>query len=453
MTKLNYEDLDKDQLNLIDRLYGFDQTLVYATMGSGKTVCYLTAIDELLRDKVVKRALIIAPLNPAKHVWSSEHKQWSHLEHLDIVLALGVPEHRIRAIDSSADIVVINIENLAWFLDLYKNKIPFDAMCIDETSKFGSTGNTTVKKLRHATKSFKHVVGLTGTPVHEGFVKLFSQVLVLDGGKRLGTNKQKFLDRYFYATDYEQHNWDLRAGMDTELLNCLNDLIYAMPSYTNTLPELIEENTRIDLDDYSMSCYKYLAKNSILELSFAREIVAESAAVLSGKLEQLANGFLYQTIHDEKIVHYFSERKVTAFVRYLKYFKRPLLVFYQFQADKERLSKAMESINITYSTMDSKTGMSDFLANKVQVLLLHPKSAGHGLNLHTGGARDILCYSPIWSNDQYKQLVGRLWRRGVTGSVTVTRLVARGTIDETKLARVDTKDEHDAAFKAHIKSL
>lgn len=445
--------LDNDQLNLIDRLYDYDETLVYATMGSGKSICYLTAIDELLHDGVVERALIVAPLNPAKHVWSKEHKKWSHVEHLDVKLALGTQEQRIRAIESDAAIVVINIENLAWFLDRYKNRIPFDALCIDETSKFGSTGNKSVKKLRHATKLFKHHVGLTGTPVHEGFEKLFSQVLVLDGGKRLGTSKQKFLEKHFYATDYEQHNWDLRAGEDTKLLKRLNDLIYAMPSYTHNLPDLVENSIVVTLHADAMAMYKKLAKDSILVLDDGIEIIAESAAVLSGKLEQLANGFLYEQSQGENITHLIHDAKIDAFINYMSGNTKQTLVFYQFQADKDSLCKTMDSINVSYSTMDDKTGMQQFLDSKVQVLLLHPKSAGHGLNLHTGGACDILCYTPIWSNDQEKQLIGRLWRRGVKSTVTVSRLVAQGTIDETKLARVANKDEFDELFNAHIKSL
>lgn len=426
---------------------------IFCTGNSGKTACYLTAINELLRDNVVKRALIVAPLNPAKHVWSKEHMQWSHLERLDVKLAIGTPEQRTRAIESYAAIVVINIENLVWFLDKYKNRIPFDALCIDETSKFGSTGNKSVKKLRHATKAFKHCVGLTGTPVHEGFEKLFSQVLVLDGGKRLGTSKQKFLEKHFYATDYEQHNWDLRAGEDTKLLKRLNDLIYAMPSYTHNLPALVENNIVVPLHDDVMYKYKKLAKDNILVLDDGTEILAESAAVLSGKLEQFANGFLYEQSQGETITHFIHDAKIGAFINYITGNTKQTLVFYQFQADKYSLCKTMDSINVSYSTMDDKTGMQKFLDNKVQVLLLHPKSAGHGLNLHTGGACDILCYTPIWSNDQEKQLIGRLWRRGAMSTVTVSRLVSQGTIDETKLARVASKDDFDELFKAHIKSL
>lgn len=449
---LTYEMLDKDQLALVDRIYEVDETIVYATMGSGKTVCYLTAINELLNEKIINRVLVVAPLNPCKHVWITEHTKWEHLLHLNVALAVGNPEHRKRVIESDADIVVINIENLVWFLNIYGKNHNFDAICIDELSKFGDSSNKSAKKMRGAVKTFKHRVGLTGTPVHEGFIKLYSQVMMIDGGARLGTNKEKFLMRYFYPTDYNNYNWVLKPAADEQLLNKLGTLIYPMKDYTSVLPALIENRVNVTLSDSAAADYSYLVKNSVLGISGGNGVViADNAAVLSGKLEQLANGFLYD---DEGVAHNLHRHKSEAFKHFIKnnWDGDSVLIFYQYQNDKDTISKILTCLNIDYSTMDSKNGMQNFLNRTVPVLLLHPKSAGHGLNLHTGGARQILCYSPIWSHDQHKQLIGRLWRRGQTNPVNVTSFVSVNTIDETKLNRVLEKADYDKAFKEHLKS-
>jgi hypothetical protein len=449
---LKYSRLDKDQQALIDRLYDFDETLVYATMGSGKTVCYLTAIDELLRKNIINRVLIIAPLKPAQHVWSCEHENWVHLQHLDVGVAIGTPAQRKAVIESNAQIVVINIENLVWFLDTYKHKHGFDAFCIDEISKFGDSGSKGVKKLRTYAKGFKHRVGLTGTPVHEGFERLFSQVMLLDDGLRFGKNKKNFLRKYFYPTDYNEYNWELIAGSERVIMDKIKTLVHAMPDYTHALPPLNEYFTPVKMPDECMESYIQLSKDFILPTEKG-EIIAENEAVLSGKLEQLANGFLY---YDTDNAVDFSDFKVTftrAYITPIIKSGKQMLMFYQFKHDKHRLCKMLDSINASYTTLDSKTGLQDFLSGKFTLLLLHPKSAGHGLNLQVGGCRDIICFNPIWSNDQLKQLIGRLWRRGVSGEVNVHTFVTQGTVDEVKCARVEDKDEYDALFKAHVNSL
>lgn len=443
---LGYELLDSDQCALIDRIYECDEILVYATMGSGKTVCYLTAADELLRDGVVNRVLVVAPLNPCRLVWAREHEKWSHLSHLNVALAHGSPEQRKAAIESDAQIVVLNIENLVWFLDTYGKQHGFDALCIDELSKFGATGNNSVKRLRRYVSTFKHRVGLTGSPVHEGFDKLYAQVLMLDGGRRLGTSKDRFLNRFF-APDYNGYNWTLRAGADKDILCLLSDLIHEMPDYTHTLPELVEQVVDVELPDYAMALYKQLKKDFVLEAG-GELIECDNAAVLQGKLEQVANGFIY---NNEKIAYYIHDVKARVLKTLIQNMgKTSFVLFYQFEEDKQRIKAVLDSCGVTFATTDKKDGVDAFLAGKIQSLLLHPKSAGHGLNLHTGGCHEIICYCPIWSNDQFKQLVARLWRRGQVHDVRVRTLAAVDTVDYLKLDRVDEKSDFDKAFKQHL---
>lgn len=446
---LSYSLLDKDQLDLITRLYEYDETLVYATMGSGKTVCYLTAANELLRDGVVSRVLIVAPLKPSLHVWPKEAGNWEHLAGLKVASAVGSPAKRKAAIEGDAPVVVLNIENLPWFFDTYGRNHGFDALCIDELSKFGDSGSKSVKKLRKNCMTFKHRVGLTGTPVHEGFDKLYSQVLVLDGGARLGTSKEAFLNRYFYPTDFNRYNWELLPGGDDELLADLGDLVHSMPDYGGR-PELIEECLNVTLPEEAMADYEELMYGSAIYCEGLEDfIVADNAAVLSGKLEQMANGFLYDTEGKAWPYHAAKEQRLIQFLSEA-WDKENMLVFYQYQYDKERITEILNRCGVSFATLDDKQGIDKFLSGDVSVLLLHPKSAGHGLNLHTGGARQILCYSPIWSNDQFQQLVGRLWRRNAKRTVYVRSIVALDTIDEAKLERIEDKGEYDSAFKRYM---
>jgi SNF2 family DNA or RNA helicase len=446
---LDYSCFDVSQRHLIDRLYEYDETIVYATMGSGKTACYLTAASELIDAGVINRVLIVAPLKPCLHVWAGEHKKWEHLEHLKIAVATGTADARKKAIESDAAIVVINIENLVWFLDNYKTH-DFDALCIDELSKFSETGNKSVKKLRHRTKAFKHRVGLTGTPVHEGFTKLFAQTLVIDGGARYGKNKRKFLELYFYPTDYNEYNWEIRPDKEADLLGKLNGLLYVMPDYTGALPTLCERHVPVSLSYDVMREYADFAKHSVLELPRGVTIAAENAAVLSGKLEQFANGFVYDEDGGAHVVHNAKIPMLLQLVRECINAREQVIVFYQYQYEKAAIINEFTYAGMSHATLDEKRGIDTFLAGGVDVLLLHPKSAGHGLNLHTGGCARIICFAPIWSNDQHKQLVGRIWRRGQSRQVTVLSLVATGTIDEVKAKKLVDKGEYDKAFKRHV---
>ena len=448
---LNKNQLTEFQNAAITRMYECDETILYAGMGFGKSVTYLTAISELMNDFVVGRALIIAPLKPCLHVWSSEHKGWSHLCDLDVAVATGTPDQRHAAIMSNAQVVVLNIENIVWFVNRYGKSHNFDALCIDELSKFGESGNKSVKALRRITKTFKHRVGLTGTPVHEGFDKLFAQALMIDAGARLGTNKALFMRQYFYPTDYNEYNWELSEGMDKVIMSKLSDLIHIAPDYTSELPPLNEQAVYVELDSDSMALYKLFCKEFAIDVSGDVVISADNAAVLSGKLEQFANGFLY---YESKNVWSIHIEKIYALEQLLVGLKgEQCAVFYQYQADKDAIVKLFKQMGVSYSTLDEKGGIDKFLSGQVQCVLLHHKSASHGLNLQKGGACNLVCYSPIWSNDQRKQLIARLWRRGQTNPVTVYDIVAKDTVDELKVARVADKEEYDRLFKQHLESI
>ena len=441
---LTYEMLDKDQLQLCDRIYEHDINFIYATMGSGKTVCTLTAINSLLCDLVVNRVLIVAPLRPAKEVWASEHKKWAHLAHLRVDVACGTPKQRLAAIAGGAEIVVINIENLVWFFDTFKHAHGFDCLVIDELSKFGSSGAKCVKKLKVYTNDFTHRTGLTASPTHEGFDRLYAQTLVLDGGERFGRNKQSFLSTFFYATDYEQRNWELMHGMESLLLSYINDIFYAVPDYTHSLPPLIENHVTFSLCERVQLLYDGFAKHSVLEIG-GEQIVAENAAVLSGKLEQVTSGFVYD---GEDVLDLGSTDRQKCFEEVRARIRdNRCLIFYSLDEEKRQIETALLG---NCSFIGDKNVIEDWNAGRIQNLVLHPKSASHGLNLASGG-NTIICYAPIWSNDAFKQLVARVWRRGQTNPVNVYSLVCTDTVDDVKVLRVESKEQYDILLRKHIK--
>lgn len=440
---LKYSMLKEDQLDLVDRMYEHDVTLVYATMGSGKTVCALTAAKELLDAKVIKRVLVVAPLKPAKEVWATEHNEWEHLDCLNIALALGNADKRRVAINGTAEIVVINLENLAWFCDEYKGKHSFDALILDELSKFKDNGSKVVKKLRWRTNEFKWRLGLTGSPVHENYTGLFSQLLVLDGGETFGTSKDKFLKKYFYPTDYECRNWEVREDMREALIGAMKKVWYTMPDYTHELPPVEEKVSRFHMLGETEKMYKAFKRDSVLEVN-GEVIVADNAAVLSGKLEQVTSGFVYDGEFVEDLE---DSRRRRHFAGLRKKIGKNCLVFYTFEEEKQQI---MEMLDGDFITMATPNAVSLWNSGKVNNFLLHPKSASHGLNLAKGG-HNIICYTPIWSNDMFKQLIARLWRRGQKEKVVAWVIVCENSIDELKIDRVDDKQEHDRLLNKYLK--
>ena len=443
---LNKSNLSNGQNDLVTRLYETDCTLVYASMGAGKSVATLTAIQELINDGELKKVLIVAPLKVCTEVWSAEHLKWHHLWGLRINIAVGSPVKRKRALESDCDICVINIENLAWFCDEYKGDHTFDGLVLDELSKFKDNGAKVVKKLRYRVQDFTWRVGLTGTPVHEGFDCLFSQMLVLDGGVRLGKNKQKFLLAHFYATDWEQRNWELRTGEEKKLLARIADVLYAMPDYTSELPELVEKRIDFRLGLLAQLDYNDFKKHSVYTCADGWPIIADNAAVLSGKLEQFASGFLYCDDVDGGVEHLHTARldALRVYLSMDENVDENILIFYNFTEDKNRIISHLGRSAVLLSP----DAINDWNDGKIKYLLAHSKSAGHGLNLQHGGCR-VLWYTPQWSNDVFKQSNARLWRRGQVNKVIVTTLVAVDTVNELTVDRIADKDDYDILFKQH----
>jgi hypothetical protein len=419
--------LDTDQQAAITRLVEYDHTLLHAGMGAGKTVIAATAMTEL-----PMRFLVVAPLGVCETTWRSEFETWSHLDPGDVAYALGGVKARTAAVRSGAKVTVINFENLPWLRKLVKQP-EWEGLLIDEGTKMSTAGSERFKSIRSWIPKFQWRCVMTGAPVPEGLDRLYAQMLLVDGGACLGRNKQNFLDRWFQPTDYERRNWEPRPELVGEMLRRVAPYVWSVPDYRGSLPGLTVREIPVDLPEGAMLQYRQLLRDSVLG-----EVEAVNEAVLTGKLQQAAAGFLYGT--DE--VMRLHEAKWDVLERELCRTAEATIVVYAFTEEREGLEE--RGIPIYSSAM-----LGAWNAGKVPIMGIHPRSCGHGLNLQHGGRR-MLWMGPGWSRDQHDQVIARLWRRGQTRDVDVGLLVARGTVDEAVMLRLAGKAEWEEVFRAHI---
>lgn len=454
-------DLTDIQNTAISRMYEENATLLVAPTGAGKTVCLLTAIQELIDNQHLSRVLIIAPLKVCMSAWSNECNKWHHLQSLSCGVAIDTPIKRTAIINNKLlNVIIINEENSKW---LFNNNLhlDFDGLAIDETSKWTVSGGERFKALRHKVKHFKWRVGLTAQPVGENWVGLFGQVMLLDDGKRLGRNKQNYLEKYFYSTDYMQRKWSLMPCGAQQISEKIETLVHVMPDYKASLPtkNLIIEY--IDLPESVKTVYKTFKRDSFMQLE-SNTVTAPNAGALAGKLEQIANGFSYtddddsasdrQTItHHTKKIEWVAKR-----VADLSHDKKSVIVVYWYQADLEKL-KILFPGALTLTSV-SKTQFDETLKKWQskeghKVMLMHPASGGHGVDGLQVSCHHQLWLAPCWSRDKWQQTQDRLWRQGQKNTVSIEVCVARNTIDEVKLQCVEWKGNFHELFIEHLGSL
>jgi len=447
---LGLNDLTHDQVQSVERLFETDHTLLVAEMGAGKTIVALTAAEELLAEGVLKRVLVVAPVKVCKNVWATECAKWAQLAGVWVADASGSSmAKRVAAIESAAPIVCINFENLPWLFRTYKLKERFDGLIVDELTKLKNTGGTQFKAIRPRLKDFIWRVGMTGTPVSEDWTGLFGQMLIVDSGHRLGTRKDGYLRRYFYPTDYNEYNWELYDWAAAKIAAAISDVVYTMPDYRHQLPQITDERVYLPLPPVLRGQYDELRKSLALEMAGGVTVTADTEAILSNKLQQCANGFLYgpRTLEGKRgEAETMSDYKIDAArVEIDGILSRggSVVVCYWFAADLARLLEHYPGSEL------NDQNIADWNAKKQRVLLLHPKSAGHGLNLYAGGS-NILWLGPIWSRDARMQAIARVWRRGQTERVTVKTFMGEGTIDDVVWDRAEGKEDHEILFKQHL---
>lgn len=423
-------------------------------MGLGKSVITLTAIEKLMNDYFsVNKVLVIAPLRVAESTWEDEINKWNHLKNVTISKILGSAKERIGALNRNADIYIINRENVKWLVELVRNKWDFDMVVIDESSSFKRHTSKRFKALRQVLPKIKRLVELTGTPAPNSMADLWAQIYLLDRGERLEKTIRAFRQKYFtpgYSNGYTVYSWNMNKGADKEITERISDICVSMKSedYLD-LPEVIYNEVPVKLSDRAMELYKTFEKDLVVNVG-NDEIAAVSAGVLSNKLLQLANGFLYSDDNSEVDIH---QEKIEALKEIVELNEpKSILVFYWFKHDLIQLKKAFKNARELKSAQDIR----DWNEGKISVLLVHPASAGHGLNLQYGG-NIIVWYTLTWSLELYQQANKRLHRSGQTHNVTIHHLIAKGTIDEDVMTALKNKtagqDKMLAAVKARIKNV
>jgi len=404
-------------------------------MGLGKTVISLTAMADLLLDSFeVHKILVIGPLRVARDSWPMEVAKWEHLKHLTYAVAIGTPAERRAALERNADITIINRENVDWLVE--SGYFDFDMVVIDELSSFK---NHTVKRFKALMKvrpKVNRIVSLTGTPSSNGLMDLWSEFQLLDMGERLG----KFITRYreaFFMPDKRNSqmvfSYKPRPDAEEEIYRRISDITISMKCTDHlNMPELISSQCEVVLSDDERKQYEKLKSELVLTLS-AGEITVSNAAPLTNKLSQLSNGAIYD---DDRNIVEFHQRKLDALEDIIESANgNPILVAYWFKHDLERIRKRFKVREIK-----SSQDIIDWNAGKIPVAMIHPASAGHGLNLQSGGST-LVWFGLTWSLELYQQTNARLWRQGQTsGTVVIQHIITKGTIDERILTALNKKE-------------
>lgn len=413
-------------------------------MGLGKTVITLTALWNLLFDYfAVGSILVIAPKRVAENTWPAEIEKWEHLEGITFSVVMGSRTQREAALGRKADIYIINRENVVWLLE---QGMRFDMIVVDELSSFKSPKAQRFKALKKMRPMAQRIVGLTGTPGNP--MDLWAEIGILDMGQRLGRYIGGFRDRFFVPDKRNReiiYSYKPREGAEDKIYELISDITISMKAadYLD-MPECIYNRVYVRLSDAERKLYETMETDMILRFGEGEDIDAVNAAALSGKLQQLSNGAVYDESGNVKVIH---DRKLDALEDLIEAANgKPLLVAYWYQHDRERIMKRFDVRQI-----DTKKDIADWDAGKIPVALIHPASAGHGLNLQEGGSA-IVWFSPIWSLELYQQLNARLWRQGQKHTVVIEHLVTEQSVDEDIMRALEEKDDMQESLIAAVKA-
>ena len=422
---------------------------LFLDMGLGKSVITLTALVDLLHDRFeVSKVLVIAPLRVAGTTWLDEERKWDHLQNLTISKVLGSVKERTMALYKKADIYTINRENVPWLVDFYKTDWPFDMVIIDELSSFKSPSAKRFKALKKVRHKIKRIVGLTGTPAPNGLLDIWSQIYLLDGGERLGRTFSGYRGRYFHPQKYINGgiptDYALNDDAEDKIYDRISDICISMKALEYLkMPEIIFNKIEVALSEKEMSLYRKLERDLLLPLEES-DVDAANAAALSNKLLQMSGGAVYDEYGDVQHIH---DRKLEALEDLIEAANgKPVLIYYGFRHEKDRIKKCFEAEEINTSGDIAKWNKGD-----MAIALCHPASAGHGLNLQSGGCT-IIWFGVTWSLELYQQANARLWRQGQKQTVIINHILTRQTIDERVMQALDNKDTGQKALIEAVKA-
>lgn len=437
------------QAYAIDYIETHPVAAVLLDMGLGKTVISLTAIADLLFDSFeAHRVLVVAPLRVARDTWPAEISKWEHLKNLTYAVAVGTVKERKAALAANADITIINRENLGWLIDSSGFDFNYDMVIIDELSSFKNHTSKRFQSLMKVRPKVKRIIGLTGTPSSNGLMDLWAEFKLLDFGERLGRFITHYRNNYFIPDKRNGeiiYSYKPMPYAEDAIYRKISDITISMKSTDHLqMPELITSQYEVQLSEDEETRYEELKADFILELPEG-EVTAANAASLTGKLSQLANGAIYD---DEGNIVEFHDRKLDALEDIIESANgKPLLVAYWFKHDLQRIKKRFDvrEINTSKDIIDWNNG-------NIPVAIIHPASAGHGLNLQAGGST-LVWFGFTWSLELYQQTNARLWRQGQTsGTVIIEHIITKGTIDERILKALSLKEVTQNALIDAVKA-
>jgi len=423
-------------------------------MGLGKTAITLTAINDLLFDSFeAHKVLVIAPLRVARDTWPNELGKWEHLSNLRFSVVVGTEAERKTALWAKADIYIINRENVQWLVEESGVLFDFDTLVVDELSSFKNHQTKRFRSLMKVRPKVKRIVGLTGTPSSNGLMDLWAEYRLLDMGQRLGRFIGQYRTAYFKP--------DKRNGQvifsykplpfaEKEIYRKIADITISMKSTDHlTMPELMTAEYSVRMSEDERELYNEMKRDLVLKLA-GGDVTAANAAALSNKLCQMANGAVYG---DDDSFHHLHDRKLDALEDLIEAANgKPVLVAYWFKHDLERIATRLKHLHIPFSKMDTSESIARWNNGELPVALIHPASAGHGLNLQTGGST-IIWFGLTWSLELYQQTNARLWRQGQTAeTVVLHHIIAKDTIDERVMKALFDKDKTQTALIEAVKA-
>ena len=429
---------------------------VLLACGLGKTIITLTAIFNLLFDSFqIGKVLIIAPLRVARDTWPAEILKWDHLDMLVSSVVVGTTTERCSALNKKADLYIINRENVQWLIEESRSAFDYDMVVIDELSSFKNHNSKRFRAMMKRRPAVKRIVGLTGTPASNGLLDLWAQFKLLDMGVRLGRFISAYREAYFLPDKRNGQvifSYKPAVGAEEKIYQAISDITISMKATDHIkMPELIATEYRVTLCDKERATYEGMKKDLVLSAS-GGQVTAANAASLSGKLLQLANGAVYTDDGQTIPLH---ERKLDALEDIIEAANgRNVLVAYWFKHDLHRIISRLEKLKVRFSCLDSSESIQAWNEGKLPVGLIHPASAGHGLNLQSGG-NSLVWFSLTWSLELYQQTVARLWRQGQQSeTVVVQHIITTGTIDERIMkvlsGKAQTQDALIEAVKAEL---
>ena len=426
---------------------------VLLDMGLGKSVITLTAIHDLCLDSFeIRKVLVIAPLRVARDTWPSELRKWDHLKGLTWSVAVGTEAERKVALTRDAFVYIVNRENVQWLIEQSGLPFDYDMVVIDELSSFKSHQAKRFRSLLKVRPGVQRIVGLTGTPSGNGLMDLWAEYRLLDMGKRLGRYITHYRNRFF-APDKRNgsivYSYKPLPGAEEEIYSLISDITISMKAADHLkMPELVMSEYTVPLSEDEEETYGELRRELVVSLG-DREIDAVNVAALSGKLCQMANGAVYT---DDGGIVTFHDRKLDALEDLIEAANgKPVLVAYWFRHDLDRIMERLHKLHIPFARADKADSIERWNRGKLPVMLIHPASAGHGLNLQSGGST-LIWFGLTWSLELYQQTNARLWRQGQEHTVVIHHIIAENTIDEKIMAALRAKDKTQAALMDAVKA-